>query len=374
MDSNIWLVDSTLRDGEQAAGIVFSRVQRLHLAKALADLGVPELEVGVPAMGEAAREDIRRLLALGLPCRLTGWCRAAAGDLDQAEACGLDAVHLSFPVSVLHIRALGKTRAWVQRSLEELVPLARRRFAFVSVGLQDASRADLQFLIELAQTVDSLGVNRLRLADTVGVWEPRRTAEVIGIVRAAAPTVRLGFHGHNDLGLATANTLAAVDGGARDLDVTVLGLGERAGNAALEQVAAALLLTRQIDCGLRLPGLAALCRLVAKASRRRIPPDKPLVGSNVFRHEAGIHVQAQLAEPSAYEPLPGQAVGQTGTEIVIGSHSGTAALRHVLGDAGQALPREAADDLLRLVRSEVARRNRSLSRGEVFRLYRQLHP
>lgn len=340
-----WIIDTTLRDGEQAPLVSFDRQSKLAIARSLDDAGVNELEVGIPVMGLDVQEDIRRIGAMGLKCKLSVWCRAHPKDFASALCCNTDGIHFSLPVSDIHLSALDKDQSWVFDQMDKWVHKAHRYFDQVSVGAQDATRAGNDFLIRFAAHAHSIGVHRIRIADTVGIGTPGSIFSLIGSLKQAVPGLEFEFHGHNDLGMATANTLSAFEAGAQSASVTVNGLGERAGNTALEQIAMVLHQHADYLCPIDTQSLLPLSRLVSSASGQSVSPSTPVVGDQVFTHESGIHCHAMFIESRSYEPFDPRTVGRPERRFVLGSHSGTTAIRRLLSQAGISISRMQAQAL-----------------------------
>lgn len=298
----IQINDTTLRDGEQSAGIAFNIEEKIAIATLIDSIGVQELEVGIPAMGQDEAESIKIIANLGLNAKLLGWNRANLSDIQASIDCDLERVHISVPVSDIQIAAkFGNQRQLVLDRLRDAINFACDRGLSVSVGGEDSSRADESFLLDVAQLAQEWGAFRFRFCDTVGILDPVTTySKVRQLVSHLSIPVEM--HMHNDFGLATANTLAGIKAGARSVNTTVNGIGERAGNAALEEVVMALKCIYGIEIGIDTKRLVELSQLVAKAVNYPVPAWKAIVGENAFAHESGIHVHGVLQNPDTYEP------------------------------------------------------------------------
>ncbi|MGD9896249.1 MAG: homocitrate synthase [Candidatus Methylacidiphilaceae bacterium] len=362
------LVDTTLRDGEQAPGVAFSRGEKLRLAKALISAGIPEIEAGIPAMGMEEQQTLRSIAAIAHPsCRLISWGRMHPADLAAIQTLPIRFANLSVPVSDLQIeKKLQKSRGWVLEAVRRFTREARELGLEVAVGGEDSSRADMDFVLRIAEAAQAGGASRYRFADTLGILDPFTTFRSIRKLRRAVD-IDIEIHAHDDLGMATANSLAAYRAGATHISVTVNGLGERAGNAPLEEVVAALRYGSRIDCGVRSDSLLELSLLVAEISGRPIPEAKSIVGRAVFTHESGIHIDGLLKDPWNYQTFDPAELGRS-HELVLGKHSGPRAIQWGYRQLGIDLSLTQAEALRQPITAFVTKRKRSPQGHDLLRL------
>jgi len=367
----IKIIDTTLRDGEQAPGVVFSLNEKLTIAKMLDDIGIEELEVGSPFISDRNIKVIQKIVNSGFKFRSSCWSRAKTEDIDAAAKTGAEAINISYSISDIQLSAMGKDRNWVFSTMPQIILYAQKRFKYVSLGAQDASRADFNLLTKYIKTAEELGVHRIRVADTVGILNPFSTYELISKVVSilSSDDMAIEFHGHNDLGMATANSISALHAGADCVSVTVNGLGERSGNAPLEEVIMALKMSMGCDCHYNISLFNELCRFVESASGRKIHESKPIVGEMTHKHESGIHTSSLLRDRNSYEAFNAKDVGKTDSTFVFGTHSGSAALINFFKDKGLIITNTEALELLNQVKSYSEKQKRSITSNEIEDIY-----
>jgi len=367
-NKRVYLVDTTLRDGEQTAGVVFANKEKVQIARMLDKLGIDQIEVGTPVMGGDEKEAIKTIAGLGLKASIMGWSRAVIRDIQASIECGVDAIAISIATSDIHIKhKLKSTRQEVLYKMAKATEFAKKNGMYVSVNAEDASRTDFDFLIKFIKTAREAGADRFRYCDTIGFMDPVSVFNTIeGILGEVKMNIEM--HTHNDFGMATANAIAGVLAGATHVGVTVNGLGERAGNAALEEVVMGLkhVLGKKVFQNLSM--LRPLCLYVAKASGRKIYPWKSIVGTNIFAHESGIHVDGALKNPETYEAFDPKEIGLE-RKIVIGKHSGKAAVINKLKENGVEIDDAVARKLLLSIRKTAVALKRSLTDMELMGIY-----
>ena len=367
----IYIVDTTLRDGEQTAGVVFANEEKVAIATMLSDLGVDQLEVGIPTMGGDEKKAIKEIVKRNLKSSIMAWNRPVISDIQESIDCGVDAVAISISVSDIHIQnKLRKSREWVLEKMVEGVEYAKKNGLYVSVNGEDASRADNDFLVQFIETAKQAGADRFRYCDTVGVMGPFQIEEQIRYLYERT-NFDIEMHTHNDFGMATANAIAGVRAGANHVGLTVNGLGERAGNAALEEVLMAFKYVYGLDVDVDTTKFREISEYVSRAAGRDLPIWKAIVGTNMFAHESGIHADGAIKNPKNYEAFDPRAVGLE-RQIVIGKHSGKAAIVNKFKEYNIDLTDEEASKILEKVRALSVRLKRSLFDKELVTLYKQL--
>lgn len=356
----VTVFDTTLRDGEQAPGASLGRAQKLTVARSLADLGVDVIEAGFAASSDGEAEAIGSIAREVRSSTVASLARTDRKDIEiAARALGpaLRArIHVFIATSDIHLdRKLGIDRDACLERIDDSVTYALRQAGEVEFSAEDATRTDTGFLITALRTAANAGARTINLPDTVGYAQPAEFADLVSAVRKAlGAEIRISVHCHNDLGLAVANTLAAVAAGADQVHVTVNGLGERGGNASLEETVMALRCRRDwysADTGIRAAGLVPASRLVSELTGIPVQPNKAVVGANAFAHASGIHQDGVLKDPRTYEIMTPESVGWPSRRIVVSKLSGRRGLAARLTELGVPLEGESLERAYRLAKT-----------------------
>jgi D-citramalate synthase len=330
----IRIFDTTLRDGEQTPGVSLTPENKLRIAKSLDKLGVDVIEAGFAAVSKGEEEAVKFIANEGLKAEVCCFVRGVKKDIDIALKCDAQSVHLVIPTSDLHLQyKLKKTREDVLKLVEESVQYAKDHGLIVELSAEDSTRTDFNFVKKFFAKGISVGADRICPCDTVGVLTPEKSYKFFSDMRKAFKDIIISAHCHDDFGLGVANSIASLRAGANQVHATINGLGERAGNAALEEIAAALRLIYGVDLSIKTELLYSTSTLVARLTGIPVQPNKAIVGENAFTHESGIHTHAILSHPSTYEAISPEMVGVT-RRIVAGKHSGSHGINSSLEKMG----------------------------------------
>ncbi len=377
MSERVYIFDTTLRDGEQSPGCSMDVPEKLRMARKLVELGVDILEAGFPIASEGDFEAVRVISREFPDARVTGLARSCTMDVERAGDALKPArnprIHTFIATSDIHLKyKLKKSRQQVLDDAVAAVQLARRYTEDVEFSAEDGARTDIDYLEQISRAVVEAGAKTVNIPDTVGYSIPTEFGQTIGRIAAAlGDSAIVSVHCHDDLGLAVANSIAAVQAGARQVECTINGIGERAGNASLEEVV--MILKTRADIfpyytGIRTEHLYSASALLTSLITFGPQPNKSIVGSNAFAHEAGIHQDGYLKEKTTYEIIDPRSVGIPEGKLVLGKHSGRHALSQRCKELGYDLDKEELDDLYHRFTAVADHRKKGLTDGEILQL------
>lgn len=350
------IFDTTLRDGEQSAGVNLNLHEKLEIARQLERLGVDIIEAGFPAASKGDFQAVQAIAQTVRNCSVTGLSRSVQSDIDAAWEALKDGaeprLHVFIATSPIHMQyKLRMTPEQVIETAVESVRYAKKYFPIVQWSAEDACRSDLPFLATIIEKIIEAGANVINIPDTVGYITPKQYGDIFSFLKKNVRNIEkisLSAHCHDDLGMAVANSLAAIEAGATQIEGTINGIGERAGNAAIEEVAVALYIRKdyyQAETRLNLQEIKRTSNLVSKLTGMIVPPNKAIVGKNAFAHESGIHQDGVLKEKTTYEIISPQLVGVQSNSMVLGKHSGRHAFRTRIQELGYSLTEEEVNRL-----------------------------
>jgi len=365
-----------MRDGEQTPEVSFTLDDKIAIARQLDAIGIDIIEAGFPVSSPGDLEACRQIAAIGLNAQVLGLARLAQKDIDAVEEAGLNAIHVFIATSDLHLKdKLHMTREQVLDKISEMVAYAKTKFETVEFSAEDATRTELESLIKANMTAVEAGATRINIPDTVGTTIPAAFGYIVAKNREVLPPeVKICVHCHNDFGLAVANSLAGVENGAEVVHTTFLGMGERAGNASFEQVAAALYALYGATTSINMRELYKTSKLMERVSGLKIPVQFPLIGKNVFRHESGIHAHAVIQNPRTYEPLTPELIGYPRSDdlkdiiaqsITLGKHSGGHSIKAKLEELGLTYKDDQFNEIVERIKA-LGDKKRKISDADVY--------
>ncbi|MCL5673143.1 MAG: homoaconitate hydratase [Deltaproteobacteria bacterium] len=369
---NFLINDTTLRDGEQTAGVIFSYNEKILIAKMLDEIGVNEIEAGIPIMGGEEKNAIKTINSSGLNAKIISWNRANIEDIKASLDIGVQYIHISIPISDIHIKyKLNKDFDYIKNTLIDVCRVLRKEQVVFSIGGEDSSRADKNILYEIINIAEGEGAYKYRYSDTVGILNPLDIYKNIKFIKSKFKQIAIEIHAHNDLGMATGNSVAALKAGADYVSGSITGIGERTGNCALEEVIAYFKFIEKKNIDFDFKKVKKLAYIIAKITKRPIPVNKPILGRNIFHHEAGIHTDGIIKNPINYEPYSPEEVGLK-RKLLIGKHSGTSVIKYKLKKLGIIINDAESRALLEIIRQESIKLKRDLKNKEIKDIYYKL--
>jgi homocitrate synthase NifV len=363
--------DTTLRDGEQTPGVVFSIDEKIHIATLLDEIGVQQIEAGTPIMSDHEVKAVSAIVKEGLNASIMGWARAAKPDVDAVLKTSADAIAISIATSDIHLQyKLGMTREQVLEKAATMVEYAKDHGLYISLNSEDATRTEFPFLKEFALKGKEAGADRLRVCDTLGVLIPESTRYLVKRVIDEVK-IPVEIHTHNDYGLGVANALAAYEVGAEWASTTVNGLGERAGNSSLEGIIMSLTKLYNLETNFKMDKLYEISRYVEEASGLPVPANRSIVGQHMFTHESGIHVDGVLKYPYTYESFLPDEIGAS-RKIIIGKHSGKHAVWDKLNDLGIKVDKDHLIEILEVIKERSQKRKSAIKDRELKKIAQEI--
>lgn len=363
--------DTTLRDGEQTPGVVFSDEEKVKIARMLDEVGVQQIEAGTPAMSDGEANAVKAIVKEGLNASIMGWSRPVKEDIDAVIGTGADAIAISIATSDIHLQyKLKMTREEVLERAISMVEYAKSHGLYISLNSEDATRTNLAFLKEFAKKGKEAGANRLRVCDTLGVLIPASSRFLTKRIIDEAK-IPVEIHTHNDYGLAVANALAAFEAGAEWASTTVNGLGERAGNSSLEGIIMGLIKLYNIELPFKIDKIYSLSRFVEEASGIPVALTRSIVGRHMFTHESGIHVDGVLKYPYTYESFMPDEIGAS-RRIIIGKHSGKHAVWDKLKELGIEVDKRKLLEIVAVIKESAESRKSSITDEELIQIANEI--
>ena len=348
---DITVYDTTLRDGEQTPGVCLRTPEKLRIAKKLDELGIHQIEAGFPVVSNEEKRSIKAIVKEDLNADILVLSRTKKEDIDTAIDCDIDGIITFMGTSQIHLdHKMKMSQEEILNVCMKSIEHAKDHGLFVAFSAEDATRTDLNFLKKIYKRAEDYGVDRVHIADTVGAISPQGMNYLVTELRSTLNT-DIALHCHNDFGMALSNSISGLLAGANAISTTVNGIGERAGNASLEEVVMALKIIYDVDLGFNIKLFYELSKLVEELTSLRISETKPIVGKNVFRHESGIHVDAVLEEPLTYEPFLPELIGHQ-RRIVLGKHSGCRAVKAKLDECGIEVTRDELCQIVEKVKNQ----------------------